>query len=137
MAEIEPTDADNDDAQPIGELQLRTLAMPRDTNPAGDIFGGWLLSQMDIAGAIICKQHARGRVVTIAIDAMEFHQPVYVGDVVCCYAHIERIGRSSMAVRVQAWCIRQVYDGTRIKVTEGMFTYVAIDEHGKPRPVDA
>ncbi len=122
--------------QPRGELVLRTLAMPRDTNPNGDIFGGWLLSQMDIAGGLAAKERARGRVATIAIDSMTFVKPVYVGDVVCCYANIERIGSTSLIIRVQAWVIRGTFeDDQRIKVTEGVFTFVAIGEDRRPRPV--
>ncbi|RKZ36487.1 MAG: acyl-CoA thioesterase, partial [Gammaproteobacteria bacterium] len=104
---------------PRGELALRNLTMPRDTNPNGDIFGGWLLSQMDIAGGIAAKQRSHGRVATVAIDAMTFHSPVYVGDVLCCYADIERVGRTSMATRIQAWVIRSAVESERIKVTEG------------------
>ena len=120
---------------PVGDLVLRTLAMPADTNPNGDIFGGWVLSQMDIAGGLAAKQRAQGRVATVAVDAMTFHKPVFVGDVVCCYALIERIGTTSITVRVQAWVIREVRGSDRIKVTEGVFTYVAIGTDGRPRPV--
>jgi acyl-CoA thioesterase YciA len=109
--------------------------MPADTNPAGDIFGGWLLSQMDIAGGIVAKQRSKGRTVTIAIESMTFHKPVFVGDVLCCYAHIERIGLTSMKIAMQAWVIRGTYADERIKVTEGVFTYVAVDENRRPRPV--
>jgi acyl-CoA thioesterase YciA len=120
---------------PAGELVLRTLAMPADTNPSGDIFGGWLLSQMDVAGSLLAKERAPGRVATVAIDSMTFHQPVFVGDVLCCYADMLRVGRTSLTVNVQAWVLR---DGTgdRVKVTEGTFTYVAIDTNRRPRPID-
>lgn len=119
---------------PRGELQIRTLAMPADANPNGDIFGGWLLAQMDIAGGIFASQRARGRVATVAIDAMAFHLPVYVGDVLCCYADLERLGRTSMTVQIEAWVIRR--DARqRVLVTEGRFTYVAIGEDRRPRPV--
>ncbi|BBK31933.1 acyl-CoA thioesterase [Allostella humosa] len=119
---------------PRGELQIRTLAMPADANPNGDIFGGWLLAQMDVAGGIFASQRARGRVATVAIDAMAFHLPVYVGDVLCCYADLERLGRTSMAVHIEAWVIRR--DASqRVLVTEGRFTYVAIGEDRRPRPV--
>jgi len=121
--------------EPQGQIILRTLAMPADMNPNGDIFGGWLLSQMDIAGGVAAKQYSRGRVVTIAINAMTFHKPVFVGDVICCYATIERVGRTSMTIKIQAWAIREAFEGNRIKVTEGTFTYVAIDEERRPRPV--
>ena len=122
--------------RPVGELALRTLAMPADTNPSGDIFGGWLLAQMDIAGGMVAHQRARGRVATVAVDSMVFHQPVKVGDTLCCYAGIERIGRTSMTLRIQAWIIRGA-GGERVKVTEGLFTYVALGPDGRPRPVDA
>jgi acyl-CoA thioesterase YciA len=121
--------------EPLGELAIRTLAMPKDTNPAGDIFGGWLLSQMDVAGGITAGFRAKGRVATVAVTGMEFHKPVWVGDVVCCYGHIERVGRTSLTIRVQAWVLRERTEMERIKVTEGVFTFVAIDDDGKPRPV--
>ena len=120
--------------EPRGELAIRTLAMPADANPSGDIFGGWVLSQMDIAGGITAAQRAKGRVATVAIDAMSFHLPVYVGDVLCVYADIEREGRSSLAIHLEAWALRQRL-GERVKVTEGVFVFVAIDEVGKPRPL--
>ena len=119
---------------PRGELAIRTLAMPADANPSGDIFGGWVLSQMDIAGGITAAQRARGRVATVAIDAMSFHLPVYVGDVLCVYASIEREGRSSLAVHLEAWALRQRLGG-RVKVTEGLFIFVALDDDGKSRPL--
>jgi acyl-CoA thioesterase YciA len=121
---------------PIGDLALRTLAMPADTNPSGDIFGGWLLAQMDIAGGMMAHHRARGRVATVAIDSMMFHQPVKVGDTVCCYAHLEKTGHSSMTFRIQAWIIREA-GGDRLKVTEGIFTYVALGPDGRPRLVEA
>ena len=124
----------NEEVKPEGELVVRTLAMPADTNPDGDIFGGWLLSQMDIAGGIFSKQLAKGRTVTIGLNKMEFHEPVFVGDVMCCYCSLVRVGNTSITVKVEAWTIRQYQEG-RQKVTEGVFTYVAIDENRKPRPV--
>ena len=120
--------------EPRGELSIRTLAMPADTNQNGDIFGGWVLGQMDIAGGIFASKIAKGRCVTIAVDAMTFRKPVYVGDVVCVYASLIRIGTSSVTVRVEAWVIRRNETG-RILVTEGNFTYVAIDERGRPRAI--
>ena len=120
---------------PTGDLVLRTLAMPADTNPAGDIFGGWLLAQMDIAGGIAAKQRSMGRVATVAVNSMTFHKPVFVGDVLCCYANIERIGNTSLTIRIQAWVIREVHAGERVKVTEGLFTFVAIGEDRQPRAV--
>jgi acyl-CoA thioesterase YciA len=125
----------DDSETPLGELALRTLAMPADTNPSGDIFGGWLLAQMDLAGGMVAHHRARGRVATVAINSMVFHQPVKVGDTVCCYAHLEKVGRTSMTYRVQAWIIREA-GGDRVKVTEGLFTYVAIGTDGRPRPVE-
>ncbi len=119
---------------PQGELTLRTLAMPKDVNVNGDIFGGWVLSQMDIAGGIIASTRAQGRVATIAVDAMKFIRPVQVGDVLCIYGEVSRIGRTSMAISIEAWILRGRI-GDREKVTEAVFTFVAIDEDGQPRPV--
>lgn len=124
----------DDDAAPRGELAIRTLAMPADANPAGDIFGGWVLAQMDIAGGITAAREARGRVATVAVTAMTFHLPVYVGDVLCIHADVERIGRTSMTIRMEAWALRGRL-GQRVKVTEGQFVYVALDRNGRPRPV--
>jgi acyl-CoA thioesterase YciA len=121
-------------AEPHGELATRTVAMPRDTNPSGDIFGGWLMSQMDIAGGVTASRRASGRVVTVAVESMVLHQPVHVGDVVCCYASIQQIGITSIPIRIEAWALRHD-TGVNIKVTEGLFTYVAINEHGKKRSV--
>lgn len=123
------------DNAPRGELATRTLAMPADTNPAGDIFGGWLLAQMDIAGGILANRRARGRTATVAIDAMKFYLPVFVGDILCCYSDITRIGRTSITVQIEAWAERR-NSTARVKVTEGLFTYVAIDDNRQPRPVD-
>lgn len=122
------------DELPPGEPAIRTVAMPADTNPSGDIFGGWLLSQMDLAGGIVAEGRAKGRVATVAVDAMAFHKPVKVGDRVSCYARVERIGRTSVSVQIEAW-IRRRGSGELTKVTEGRFTYVAIDADGRPRPV--
>lgn len=119
---------------PHGALATRTLAMPTNTNPAGDVFGGWLLSQMDIAGGIIAHRRARGRVATIAVNSMEFHRPVFVGDVVSCYATIERVGRTSLTVHIEVWAAQRDGDH-QTKVTEGKFTFVAIDQARQPRPV--
>jgi acyl-CoA thioesterase YciA len=119
---------------PNGELTLRTLAMPADVNVNGDIFGGWVLSQMDIASGILAGARAKGRVATVALDAMKFIRPVKVGDVLCIYGRIERVGRTSMGIAIEAWVLRNRID-QREKVTEAMFTYVAIDENGRPRPV--
>ncbi len=113
---------------------VRQLAMPADTNPAGDIFGGWLLAQMDVAGGIVAYERARGRTATVAIDAMTFHQAVYVGDVVGCYAEVIRVGKTSLTVQVTAYAKRG-RTGEETKVTEGRFTYVAIDDDRRPRRV--
>lgn len=117
-----------------GELAVRTLAMPADTNPAGDIFGGWLMSLMDVAGGITATALAQGRVATVGVTDMAFLRPVKVGDVVCCYTDLERIGRTSLTLRVEAWVLRQ-RRGDRIKVTAADFTFVALDEEGRPRPI--
>jgi acyl-CoA thioesterase YciA len=124
----------DDDEKPRGHLTTRTLAMPADANPHGDIFGGWVLSQMDIAGGISAGQRAQGRVVTVAVEAMTFIRPVNVGDVLCVYAELHREGRTSMAFHLEAWALRNRI-GKRVKVTDGLFTFVAIDDHGKPRPL--
>lgn len=120
--------------QPRGELSLRTLAMPRDANPSGDIFGGWVISQMDIAAGMAASLRSQGRAATVAIDGMVFELPVYVGDILCVYTDIERVGRSSMTIHVEAFALRGRM-GERVKVTEGKFTFVAIDDARKPRPV--
>lgn len=122
---------------PKGELTIRTLAMPSDTNPAGDIFGGWVMSQMDIAGAIAAVERIRaGRVVTVAVEAMTFIAPVKVGDVLCIYTTVERIGTTSITIGLEAWVRRNQLDD-RTKVTEGRFVYVSIDETGNKRPINA
>ena len=113
---------------------VRTLAMPADTNPSGDIFGGWLLAQMDIAAGTVAFTRAKGRVATVAVDAMAFHQPVLVGDIVSVYAEVVRVGRSSIAMHVEVWA-KRVRTDEEIKVTEGRFTCVAIGEDRRPRPV--
>lgn len=117
---------------PLEQLALRMIAMPRDTNPGGDIFGGWLISLMDLAGGTVAIHHSNGRVVLAAIDRMSFLRPVFVGDEVSCYAHILTTGTTSMQVSVEAW-VRRPKDGDTHKVTEGHFTFVAIDENRKPR----
>lgn len=121
---------------PRGELALRTLAMPADTNPSGDIFGGWVMSQMDIAGGITAWNVADGRVATVAVDGFTFHRPINVGDVVCCYSDVLRIGKTSITVLIEAWVLRGRRPENRIKVTEGTFTFVAIDTNGKKRQVE-
>ena len=123
---------------PVGNLLLRTLAMPGDTNPAGDIFGGWIMSQMDISGAILAREVANGRVVTVAVDAMSFLKPVSVGDVVCCYGKCVHVGHTSMKVHLEIWVKKLIESETnehaeRHLVTEANYTYVAVDKKGKPR----
>jgi acyl-CoA thioesterase YciA len=120
--------------QPQGELVIQTIAMPRDTNPSGDIFGGWLMSQMDLGSSILATRTSKSRVVTVAMDGMSFLQPVRVGDRVACYARIEKIGRTSMRIPVEVWVTRY-QTGEREKVTHGVFTYVALGADGKPIPV--
>ena len=120
--------------QPQGEVVIRTIAMPADANANGDIFGGWLMSQMDLGGAILARGTAHCRVTTVAVDGMSFLRPVNVGDVVTCYGQLLGIGRTSMKVRVEAW-VQRYADSALLHVTEGTFTYVAIDDRGKPQPV--
>ena len=112
---------------------LRTLAMPADSNPSGDIFGGWLMSQMDIAGASYARQIAQARVVTVAVEAMTFLLPVFVGDEVSCYCEIDKLGRTSVAVKIETWVRRDRLTDESIKVTEAVYTYVAIDKNRKPQ----
>jgi acyl-CoA thioesterase YciA len=117
-----------------GALTTRVLAMPGDTNPAGDISGGWVLAQMDMAAAICAGQRAQCRVVTVALESMSFIRPVKVGDILGVYTHVESVGRTSMTITVEAW-VRRGRIGNREKVTEGKFKFVALDEHGQPTPV--
>ena len=121
-------------SEPRGELTVRTIAMPADTNANGDIFGGWVLSQMDQAGGIAGVERAQGRVVTIAVDARTFIRPVKVGDVLCVYTQVESVGRTSMKIHIEAWA-RRFQTREREKVTDATFTFVAIDDQGRPRPV--
>jgi acyl-CoA thioesterase YciA len=123
-----------ENGRPRGQLTLRTSAMPADTNANGDIFGGWVLSRMDQAGGIAGVERARGRVVTIAVDGMKFLRPVRVGDVLEVYSEVESVGRTSMRIHIEAWANR-FQTHTREKVTEASFTFVAVDEDGRPRPV--
>ncbi len=120
--------------QPHGDLTVRLIAMPADTNANGDIFGGWVLSQMDQAGGIAAVERAQGRVVTIAVEAMTFIRPVKVGDVLCVYTHVDHVGRTSMKLHIEAWA-RRFRTHLREKVTDAVFTFVAIDDNGRPRPV--
>ena len=122
-------------SEPTGTLTIRTLAMPADTNPAGDIFGGWVLSQMDIAGSIHAVETVMGRVATVAVEAMTFIAPVKVGDVLCIYTKVERIGNTSITIGMEAWARRNRI-AERVKVTQGRFVYVALDDHGNKRKIE-
>ena len=119
---------------PDAEPALRTLAMPADANPNGDIFGGWVLAQMDLAGGVAAAGRAGGRTVTVAVEAMRFHAPIAVGDLVTCYARVVKSGRTSITVAIETWARRR-RGPVEVKVTEGTFIYVAIDEAGRPRPL--
>jgi acyl-CoA thioesterase YciA len=119
---------------PQSEPTLRAIAMPADANPHGDIFGGWLLSQMDLAGGTVATRRAKGRTVTVAITAMTFHRPVFIGDEVTCYGTIIKVGRTSITVKVESWARRGIGD-EQIAVTEGIFTYVSVGSDRRPCPV--
>ncbi|WP_322803920.1 acyl-CoA thioester hydrolase YciA [Vibrio alfacsensis] len=123
---------------PKGQLLLRTLAMPADTNANGDIFGGWIMSQLDLAGAILAKEISSGRVVTVSVSSITFKKPVRVGDVVCCYGVCTKIGRTSMSVDLEVWVKPVKVDAVedRFMVCDATFNYVAIDSDGKPRPIN-
>lgn len=131
------TGGTEDRRQPDGVLVTRTLAMPRDTNANGDIFGGWIMSQMDIGGGLIAREVSRGRVVTITADKMTFVRPVQVGDTICVYAKVLRIGNTSMDIQLEVWAkgFLEDFDEQRHLVTTGVFRYVAIDEERRPRRV--
>jgi len=120
--------------QPHGNLTTRTLAMPADSNPSGDIFGGWVLSQMDIAAGICSRERALCRTVTVALDRMSFIQPVKIGDVLCVYTEVVGVGNSSMDIHVEAWAQRD-RSNNKMKVTEAKFKFVALDDSGRPTPV--
>jgi acyl-CoA thioesterase YciA len=119
---------------PASEPALRAIAMPADANPWGDIFGGWLLAQMDLAGGTVATRRAKGRTATVAITAMTFHRPVFVGDEVTCYCEIIKVGTTSITIKVESW-VRRGVGNEQIEVTEGIFTYVAIGDDRRPRPV--
>src|SRR5689334_16604826 len=122
------------ESEPCGDLCIRTLAMPADTNQNGDIFGGWLLAQMDVGGGVFASKITKSRTVTVAIEAMNFRKPVYVGDLVSVHATLVRVGRTSITVHLEAWVLRRK-ESRSILVTDGNFTYVAIDDHGRPQVV--
>ena len=134
MADPAAKPAEAPEVEPTSDPALRAIAMPADTNPHGDIFGGWLLCQMDLAGASVAVRRTGGRVVTVAITAMAFHRPVCVGDEVSCYGSIEKIGTTSITIKVESWALRGT-GTTPIKVTEGLFTYVRVGPDGRPQPV--
>lgn len=123
--------------EPRGMLVLRTLAMPADTNPWGDVFGGWLLTQMDIAAGLMAGEVAKGRSVTVSVEGVVFRRPVSVGQTICIYAELTQIGRSSMTIQLQVWARDLVhrYQDDHEFVTEGTFHYVAVDHDGRPRPI--
>ncbi|MEG3618084.1 acyl-CoA thioesterase [Magnetovibrio sp. PR-2] len=122
--------------QPRGELAIRQVAMPANLNSGGNVFGGWILAQMDLAGGITANDHAQGRVATVAITAMEFHLPVLSGDVLCCYADVTDKGNTSLTIHVQAWVHRRTGSKLeQLKVTEGDFVFVALNEDGSKRQV--
>src|ERR1700758_2569947 len=122
------------ESEPCGDLCIRTLAMPADTNQNGDIFGGWLLAQMDVGGGVFASKIAKSRTVTVAIEAMNFRKPVFVGDVVSVHANLVRVGKTSITVRLEAWVTRRK-ETQSILVTDGNFTYVSIDEQGRPQAI--
>ncbi len=122
---------------PKGQLLLRTLAMPADTNANGDIFGGWIMSQLDLAGGILAKEISCGRIVTVSVSSITFKKPGKVGDVVCCYGECTKIGRTSMSINLEVWVkpVKEEGVGERFQVCEATFNYVAIDANGRPRAI--
>ena len=122
-------------SEPLGELALQTLAMPKDTNPSGDIFGGWLVSQMDLAAGIISKKVTKGRSATVAIQNVAFLRPVSVGSTVSCYCYVTKRGRTSLHIAVDVRSSHQLNQIDNLKVAEGLFVFVAIDDAGKSRPL--
>lgn len=130
---------ENERKSPQGQLVLRTLAMPNDTNPHGHIFGGWIMSQMDLGGGILAQEIARGRIVTVNASSITFHKPAMVGDVVCCYARCLKTGTSSITIAIEIW-VKKISDngsfiGHRFCITDAVYTYVSVDKHNKPRPL--
>lgn len=119
--------------KPAGELVVRNIAMPADTNPRGDIFGGWVMSHMDLGGSVLASKLANRRVTTVAADAMSFISPVFVGDLVSCYARLHKIGNTSVKIYVEVW-VERLHEEP-VCATEALFTYVALDENGRPTPV--
>ena len=121
---------------PEEQPTMRLTAMPRDTNTAGDVFGGWIMSQVDLAGSIAANRRANGRVVTVAVNSFQFHMPVYIGDLISCYAKVTKVGTTSLSVFVEVFAERYPNRTECVKVTEATLTYVAVGNNGKPRPVD-
>jgi len=134
MPDQPSTSSDAPERPPSSEPAVRAIAMPADTNPHGDIFGGWLLCQMDLAGTTVATRRALGRVVTVAVTAMTFHRPVLVGDEVTCFCDIQRVGNTSITVKIESW-VRRGIGTEQIKVTEGVFTYVRVGSDGRPQPI--
>lgn len=134
MSELSDLDLDPN-PNPSGELALQTIAMPKDTNPNGDIFGGWLVTQMDLAASVSCTQIAHGKVATVAIEAINFLAPIKVGSIVGCFTRIKGVGRSSINVQVEAWIKDVSKDDDWHKVSEGRFIFVAIDDNGRTRAI--
>jgi acyl-CoA thioesterase YciA len=122
-------------SKPQGEVTIQVLAMPADTNPSGDVFGGWIMSQMDIAGGQYCRRIVKGRVVTVAVNSIVFNSPVFVGDTLCCYVSLKRIGNTSITVHVESWAVRGLERNKMIKVTEGDYVYVKVDSKRKPMKI--
>lgn len=131
MTSEETANVELPDRQPA----IRVAAMPADANAGGSIFGGWIMSHVDIAGSIVARERAKGRVATVAVNSFEFHQPVFVGDLISCYAELVRVGRTSITVRVEVYAQRNPANMQTVKVTEAELTYVALDENRKPRKV--
>jgi acyl-CoA thioesterase YciA len=128
------TDRFSNFAEPRGELAARTLAMPANTNPMGNIFGGWIMSLMDASGKVTAARRANGRVMTVSVSNLTFLQPVHVGDTVCCYTDVVRTGISSVTLSIEVWVLRQG-QGNRVKVTDAEFTFVAVNDNGRPRAI--
>ncbi len=133
----EKMDSTGKNRQPSGLLVMRTITMPRDCNPNGDIFGGWILSQMDLGGGLLAKEVAHSRVVTVTIDKMTFVNPVHVGDTICVYAKVAKLGNTSMEIKLEVWAkdLTEEFAEERHIVTEGIFKYVSIDTEGRPHPI--
>jgi acyl-CoA thioesterase YciA len=126
----------NTSVEPRGQLASRTLAMPADTNPLGDMFGGWIMSLMDAAAFMTATEHAKGPAVTVAVSNITFMEPIKAGDAVCCYTDVERVGQTSITLHVDVWVLRQG-QGDRVRVTAAEFVFVAVNDNGRPRSVSS